>query len=306
MISELERTAMGAAGMYAVIRTLPTFIGVGAERSGTTSLARALSLHSEIWMCPRKEVDFFSRNEDGRLPTWFNAEHEALVPRTLDDYARLFEGGANYRVRGEFSVSYLYGPVARRIAAALPDVKLVAILRHPVDQARSRAEVMLGHPPSQTELELLLGCDDSIDGQQPLREHGQYHKHLAPYYDHFPKRQIFVRTFEALTWMGGKQVLLDLQRFLGVQPIDLELPHWNRSGSTLGIPGGPKAFAKRWLPDGAVRALAGLLHRVRERKAPLPAEGLPQSFRDEMMARWYPDVVPGLERLGVDVEAWKR
>ena len=53
------------------------------------------------------------------------------------------------------------------------------------------------------------------------------------------------------------------------------------------------------LPQGAVADEH--VEELREASA-----SLPQSFRDEMMARWYPDVVPGLERLGVDVEAWKQ
>ena len=99
----------------------------------------------------------------------------------------------------ESSVCYLWAPVARRIAAAIPDCKLIAILRHPVDQARSWAEVQLGHPPTTGELATLLACEDGIDGAIPLNRHGQYHRDLQAYFTHFPARQIFVRTFEDLT-----------------------------------------------------------------------------------------------------------
>ena len=84
------------------------------------------------------------------------------------------------------------------------------------------------------------------------------------------------------------------------------MPHLNRSGANLGIPGGAKAWAKRVLPERAVGWVAGLLHKAREVKAPPPRDDLPGWFRDEMMEAWYPEVVPGLERLGVDVSAWKR
>ena len=255
-------------------------------------------------MHPLKEIDFFARDESGVLPPWFATGKDALVPRTLDDYARLFEGGAGCLMRGEFSVSYLDVQVAPRIAKTLPDAKLICILRHPVDQARSWAEVMLGHPPTESELAMLLSIDEGVHGF-PLRAHGQYHEHLAPYFRLFSPRQICVRTFGELT-TDPVFTLFELQDFLGVRPVRLDLPHWNRSGANLGVPGGAKAWAKRILPDGAVRSLAGLLHRLRERKAPETAKVLPPWFKDEMLDCWYPDVVPGLERLGVDVSEWKR
>ena len=115
--------------------------------------------YSPGYLCrpAEKRCDFFCRGEDGRLPPWFPPSADALVPRTLEDYATLFDAGAKHAVRLEFSVSYLWAPVARRIASAIPDCKLIAILRHPVDQARSWAEVQLGRPPTTNELATAAG-----------------------------------------------------------------------------------------------------------------------------------------------------
>lgn len=304
MLSELERASYDAAGHHAALMILPNAICVGASRSGSTSLHEALGRHPDIFAA-RKEIDFFSRDENGDLPPWFAAEKDALVPRSLTEYSGLFEAGVHHKIRLDTSVSYFHAPIAARIAQAIPDCKIIAILRHPVDQAWSWASIALGHEPTTNEVRILLAHDevgsDPVD--EPLRWHGQYHKHLTPYLDHFPRKQIFVRTFEELT--SKPEVLMDLQRFLGVTPIDLDLPHWNRSGANLGIPGGLKDELKRVLPEWVVRRLASGLHRMRDLKSLPPKKGPPQGFRNEMMACWYPDVVPGLKRLGIDVGAWK-
>ena len=69
-------------------------------------------------------------------------------------------------------------------------------------------------------------------------------------------------------------VLLELQRWLGLEWYTLDMPHLNRSGANLGIPGGAKAWAKRVLPERAVGWVAGLLHKAREVKSDA-AEGRP-------------------------------
>src|SRR5688500_3515585 len=95
---------------------LPTFITIGAAKSGTTSLHYYLDQHPEISMSSPKETNFFERSD---------------AAESLDEYQLHFRAG--FPARGESSVHYTCFPtipdVQERIASALPDVKLIYIVR---------------------------------------------------------------------------------------------------------------------------------------------------------------------------------
>ena len=102
---------------------LPTFIGIGAPKAGTTWLANLLAEHPEIDFSHDKEPDFFSY----KYP-----ENDFSVYEGLFDHAR--PGAAV----GEFSTGYLtWEGVPERIYRHIPDVKLIVSFRNPVEQVYS-------------------------------------------------------------------------------------------------------------------------------------------------------------------------
>jgi len=103
---------------------LPTFLIVGAAKSGTSSLWHYLREHPDVYVPAGKEINFFS--------------DEANFSRGLDWYTSHFKSGAGKKAIGEASPSYLF-PVeaAPRMASVVPKARLVAILRNPVDRAYS-------------------------------------------------------------------------------------------------------------------------------------------------------------------------
>jgi hypothetical protein len=117
---------------------LPNFLIIGAAKSGTDAMYRCLRQHPEIYMCPVKEPRFFAF--EGSRP-YFSGPQEASfsarIVTTLADYLRLFAAVTTQRAFGEASPVYLtFGePVARRIRDYVPQVKLIAILRHPAERA---------------------------------------------------------------------------------------------------------------------------------------------------------------------------
>ena len=105
---------------------LPDFLVIGAGRCGTTTVYSWLVEHPEICVRPEKrpEPSFFLKSEN--------------YSRGLENYAKLFSGCNESQVAGEASTSYIYHPVvAPRIAKDLPSVKLIAMLRNPIDRAWS-------------------------------------------------------------------------------------------------------------------------------------------------------------------------
>lgn len=105
-------------------RMLPSFLIIGAQRAGTTSLHRYLVQHPQVappW--PSKGVHRFDL-EPRRSPAWYRAH-----------FARSAPG----RITGESSPYYLFHPlVPGRVAAALPGVRVIAMLRDPVLRAHSQ------------------------------------------------------------------------------------------------------------------------------------------------------------------------
>lgn len=100
-------------------RKLPDFLIIGAQRSGTSSLYQHLARHPNVKRAARKEVHFFDTHFHRGLD-WYRAQFP-------------FSG-----VTGEASPSYLFLPhVPERVKQALPTVKLIAILRNPIDRALS-------------------------------------------------------------------------------------------------------------------------------------------------------------------------
>lgn len=111
----------GGEGVRTDLR-LPTFLIVGAPRCGTTSLARYLGAHPDVFMAPTKEVHYF----------------DAVTDPGLGWYAARFSGVTSELAIGEATPNYLaVEGAAERIAAALPDVAAIAILRDPVERAYS-------------------------------------------------------------------------------------------------------------------------------------------------------------------------
>lgn len=121
---------------------LPNFLIIGAARSGTTAVARALGQHPDVFMTTPKETHFFAH--PGQSQKYAGPGDEEMINSQLitdpDAYLRLYDRASSYRARGEGSVSTLFRPevsidAIRRFAD--PDVRLIAILREPAERAYS-------------------------------------------------------------------------------------------------------------------------------------------------------------------------
>jgi len=109
-------------------RALPTFIIIGAQKSATRWLRTNLGEHPDIFAA-RSEMHF-----------WNNGHRVKKLG--IDHYAEQFEGWRGERIVGEATPGYMiwrHHPalVAQRIDEHLPDVRLIAILRNPIDRAQS-------------------------------------------------------------------------------------------------------------------------------------------------------------------------
>lgn len=179
---------------------LPTFLLIGGMKCGTTSLFHYLQAHPEIAMSPLKEVDFFVEEGNWR--------------RGLDWYRRQFDvSGTGTLAVGEASTSYTkwpeYDGVAERIARTLPDVRLVYVVREPIDRIRSHYQHRL-----------LIGAERAPIETAVLQDQryvacSRYAMQIERYLSFFPRDRLLVLTSEELRAARAATVAL-VFRFLGV------------------------------------------------------------------------------------------
>lgn len=119
----------------------PTFIVLGAQKAGTTALYHYLRQHPEVFMPEVKEPGFFAF--EGAPLNYRNAEggSASICSYTVTDaeaYERLFEEVNAEKAVGEATTLYLHSEQAvAHIQRHVPDARLIAVLRHPVDRAYS-------------------------------------------------------------------------------------------------------------------------------------------------------------------------
>jgi hypothetical protein len=120
-------------GITAPLRLLPDFLIIGTQRGGTTSLYHYLQAHLAIKATTTKEIHFFDRKYHKGL-TWYRGHFPPVWEKV---YAQQVQRRAF--VTGEASPAYLFHPhVYERVAQVLPHVKLIVLLRNPVDRAYSQ------------------------------------------------------------------------------------------------------------------------------------------------------------------------
>lgn len=173
------------------------FIGLGAQKSGTSWAYTCLYEHPEVCI-PVKEIHFFSRPRYSEGKEWYESHFKKC------------DAG---KLRGEWSTSYLYSEEApERIHACYPNAKLLAILRNPTDRAYSqyRNAIRGGHIPKTMTFEAYSDEDTSVWDQ------GLYAKQLKRYFVLFPKEQILVLIYEDIK-KDPVAFMQKIHEFLGIQ-----------------------------------------------------------------------------------------
>jgi hypothetical protein len=183
-------------------RQLPAFILVGAQRAGTTSLFRALMSHPLIHSANyHKGVNYFDVNYD-RDFAWYQGH----FPTTAQLLKSNRTPGAP--ITFEASGYYMFHPcAAERIARHLPDVRILAMLRDPVERAYSAWKHELARGFEAESFERALDLEDGrLAGQAERmradpayqsfshRHHayvrrGQYAEQLRRLQEHLPAEQ---------------------------------------------------------------------------------------------------------------------
>ena len=217
----------------------PSFVGIGAQKCATTWLAEVIGAHPELFMAADKELDF-----------WSNHFHMGY-----SWYEDAFADAGSCRA-GEISPSYLVSYEApARLAARLPDCRIILALRDPIDRAFSNHLHQLrkgDYKLADTSFEAGL-----VDNPMYL-EQSRYARHLKHWQEYFPAEQFFI-TFQEEMALSPEDEAARLYRFLGVDPdwrgdILRERTHENVGHKNLALRDG-----LRWLGRQSRRAGLGKL-----------------------------------------------
>lgn len=201
----------------------PDFLIVGVPKAGTTALHAALAVHPQLLMSPVKEPKYFmcggTFGDAVEGPGDAHSRREWVCDQQT--YSRLFEGDPS-RIRGESTPFYLYDRSAQRqIHKLIPSVKLIAVLRDPIDRAQSnwlhlRAEGLEPEGDFVKACELEEGRRQT--GWSPFWHYlgvGRYGEQLRDLLTLFPRDQVHILRYRQLV-DSPRDTLDRICRFLGV------------------------------------------------------------------------------------------
>jgi hypothetical protein len=273
--------------------TLPNFIVIGPGKTGTTWLYQCLAAHPEIRLARHTKETLFFNDYYDRGGNW---------------YGSFFEGLGEARAIGEVSNTYFFNAdVPARIAAHLPNVKLIAFLRDPVDRVMSLYLFRLRNGLVTGTLDEALAADSSIIAQNFFDEH------LARWLALFPREQLFIALFEDLK-RDPFELLRRIYAFLGVDP-DFVPPAAGERVLEASAPRSPGLFhfLKRfalWLRRHDFhRALtwaktSPLIMRVLTRPLGTDKPNMPDETRARLREIYRPHITKTAALIGRDLKDW--
>jgi Sulfotransferase domain len=210
-------------------RPLPDFLIIGAQKAGTTALYAYLRGHPAIAGPPWKEVSFFDRHY-ARGAAWYRGN----FPNRL--YLRRMQARAGVApLVGEASPSYLFHPLApERVAALVPEARLVALVRNPIDRALSHYhhEVALGRESLSFE-DAVAAEEQRMRGELERLRDPRYFSHAwwnytyvsrglyAEQLERWPRERLLVVSSEDLL-ERPRETYARVLEFLGARPHELE------------------------------------------------------------------------------------
>ena len=207
-------------------RRMPDYVIVGAQKSGTTSLWCYLNEHPRVEPALVKEMHYFDNNFH-RGEAWYRMHFPLREERLGDDAERT--------LTGESSPYYMFHPLAaKRLAASVPRVKLIFLLRNPVDRAFSHYQFKLRRRQEVLSFEEAIAAEEGrLQGEEErlvdepgyfstahdwfsYLARGRYLEQLVRWESLFRSDQILILDSESL-FRRPEETYLQVLEFLGLE-----------------------------------------------------------------------------------------
>lgn len=214
----------------------PTFVIIGAARCGTTSMARWLDAHPDVFITKPKEVFFFS--------------HEGNYHKGWAHYLKLYENAGTVIARGEATTDYShvvqFPDTPKRIAKHIPDCRLIYMVRHPVERIASQWALARSHGSTS------LSLSRAVFGLPELIQVSHYLTTMQAYLNWFSEEQICTVMFEDFTRDPRSQAQRCLSH-IGVDPdkVPMDVP---------AAPTGKEFLRQQWRLVRRIRGLGVMQH----------------------------------------------
>lgn len=179
---------------------VPHFLGIGAQKSGTTWLAKNLGCHPDVYLPEAKELHYFNQRRRRRLKA----------------YLRNFCGNES-KTRGEFTPAYaiLDKRAIRFVRALNPRMKLIFLMRNPIERAWSQAVMDLAAVKNRKLVDVPDNEFIRHFHSTGARLRGDYLRCLDNWREAFPEEQILTGFFEDIS-SRPKELLTRVFRHIGV------------------------------------------------------------------------------------------
>ena len=220
------------------LRTFPHFIIIGVGRAGTTALYSYLiqhpSIHSALADDEKlaSDIHFFEYMESDSI-SWYKSHFPILLPK--------LNSQKHHKITGEFTSTYFYHPdVPERIYQLVPRVKLIVILRNPIDKIYSTYYQQFRYGEVSTSFEETIDAElrriKILEGNPDLRSqhpgfsnfvsqnilrHGIYADYFINWFELFNKKQILILNADDLK-KDTKNTLQQVFEFLDVEDHPIE------------------------------------------------------------------------------------
>ena len=265
------------------------FLIIGATKSATTWLQRALQADKTIYM-PDPEIHYFSR-EFERGENWYLSQ---------------FDCEAADRVIGEKSKSYLEEPEAStRILDALPQAKMIVQMRNPVERAYS--DYCMLYRRGEVDRRIERHLDPASASDQRFISSGHYDVQLERFLRCFGREQFLILLYEDIATAPERQVH-QVRDFLGLPKAEFPetLAAKVKDKTTKIVPPSLQRFAKPLRPlieplrgTAAFSSLAAQLRR--EVNYPV----LTDTLRAKLTDHFAPHIDALETAIGKDLSAWR-
>ena len=217
----------GISGITSSSRVLPNFIIIGTVRSGTTSLYYNICEHPSVLPADYDEIGFFDSNFQLGI-NWYRS----MFPTKAD--MKKIRRETQYAITGEDTPFYFWkDEVVERISQTLPNVKLILILRNPVDRAYSnyKLAVRTGNEKFSfddaidTEMRFMKDhtIRESIDQRRSYLAKGLYSKQLKLWRNNYSEKDIHILCTEDMR-DKPKEELSKIFKFLEISEYDIKNP----------------------------------------------------------------------------------